>query len=191
MSLQTDDDQRLIRRMAEGDAAAIGLFYDRYGQLIFSVALRITGDRGSAEEVTQDVFLRLWQHAARYRTERGSLVTWLLTITQRRAIDELRSRRGAIRRREVELSETLPVSPEPDLAALLHLRTDLQQALAELPSAQREAIELLFFRGLSRQEIADQTASPLATIHTRLRLGMEKLRAIFLQHEQDSESATG
>lgn len=178
------DDQQLLQRSAAGDAEAIGLLYDRYGQLVFRVALRVLGDRGSAEEVTQDVFLRLWQHADRYRAERGSLVTWLLTVTQRRAIDELRSRRGASRRREVELPEMVPLADDLDLAAALQLRMDLQQALAELPAAQREAIELLFFGGLSRQEIARQTAAPLPTIHTRLRLGMEKLRVIVQRGEQ-------
>jgi RNA polymerase sigma-70 factor (ECF subfamily) len=159
------------------------LLYDRYGQLIFSVALRITGDRGSAEEVTQDVFVRLWQHAERYRAERGSALTWLLTIARRRAIDELRSKRGNNRRSEVELLETLPLNDDLDLATLAQLRIDMRQALAELPDMQREAIELLFFAGLSRQEIASRAATPLPTIHTRLRLGMEKLRAIFVRGE--------
>lgn len=182
------DDQTLLRQAAAGDAAALGLLYDRYGKLVYSVALRITGDRGSAEEVTQDTFLRLWQHAGRYQAERGSLVSWLLTIAQRRAIDELRGRNGTIRRYEVSLPESPPLQQVGDISGLMQLRLDLQQALADLPAAQREAIELLFFGGLNRREIARRTGNPLGTVHTRLRLGLEKLRSIFLKPDQEQES---
>lgn len=179
------DDQALLARAAGGDTAALGALYDRYGRLVFSVALRVTGDRQSAEEIAQDTFLRLWQQAARYAPERGSCAAWLVTIAHRRAIDELRSRRGASRRREVMLPDLVADDRAPDLADLSGLRADLQSALAELPQAQREAIELAFFGGLSRQEIADQATCPLPTIHTRLRLGMEKLRAILLRGEHE------
>jgi RNA polymerase sigma-70 factor (ECF subfamily) len=182
--LATTSDQDLLSQAASGETLALGVLYDRYGRLVFSVALRVTGDRGAAEEVTQDTFLRLWQHAASYSASLGSLPAWLLTIAQRRAIDELRSRRGTIRRREIGLPEALPEHLALDPAALSQLRTDLQSALRELPHPQREAIELCFFGGLSRQEIAQRTASPLPTIHTRLRLGLDKLRAILLRGER-------
>lgn len=182
-----DDDHALLARAAAGDTAALGALYDRYGRLVYGVAMRITGDSGSAEEVTQDTFLRLWQHAARYSRERGSLVGWMLTVAQRRAIDELRSRRGTTRRREVMLPEGLPDHDGLDLATLSQLRTDLKSALAELPAAQRETIELMFFGGLSRQEIARRADCPLPTIHTRVRLGMEKLRTIMQRGEHQSE----
>jgi RNA polymerase sigma-70 factor, ECF subfamily len=182
--LATTSDQDLLSHAASGDTLALGALYDRYGRLVFAVALRVTGDRGAAEEVTQDTFLRLWQHAASYSAALGSLPAWLLTIAQRRAIDELRSRRGTIRRREIGLPETLPEHLALDPAALSQLRTDLRSALRELPKAQREAIELCFFDGLSRQEIANRQASPLPTVHTRLRLGLDKLRAILLRGEQ-------
>jgi RNA polymerase sigma-70 factor (ECF subfamily) len=182
--LATTSDQDLLSHAASGDTLALGALYDRYGRLVFAVALRVTGDRGAAEEVTQDTFLRLWQHAASYSASLGSLPAWLLTIAQRRAIDELRSRRGTIRRREIGLPETLPEHLALDPAALSQLRTDLRSALRELPAAQREAIELCFFGGLSRQEIANRQASPLPTVHTRLRLGLDKLRAILLRGEQ-------
>lgn len=185
------DDQALLARAASGDTAALGLLYDSYGRLVFSVALRVTGDAGSAEEVTQDTFLRLWQHAAAYSVERGSVVGWLLTVAQRRAIDELRSRRGTSRRREVPIPDLLPTQGGLDPAEIAQLRTDLREALGELPAAQREAIELVFFGGLTRQEVAQRAAAPLPTIHTRLRLGLEKLRAIMLRSEgqHDDERA--
>ena len=170
-------DHNLLEQAGAGDSTALGALYDRYSRLVFGVALRIVGDRGSAEEVTQDVFLRLWQHAARYNAESGSIVAWMLTITQRRAIDELRSRRHASKRREVELPAALPLG-ELDHAQLTQLRADLEQALATLPAAQREVIEGIFFGGLSRQDLAQRLGSPVPTISTRLRLGMEKLRAL-------------
>jgi RNA polymerase sigma-70 factor (ECF subfamily) len=184
----SDDDHVLLQRAAAGDAETLGVLYDRYGKLVFSVALRITGDHGSAEEITQDAFLRLWDNAHRYQSERGSLVGWLLTITQRRAIDELRSRRGSSRRREVSIPEALPLDERIDHATLTQLRADLQQALAELPSAQREVIEATFFGGLSCREIAQQSSAPQATVYTRMRLGMEKLRTILLGGESQLEA---
>jgi len=170
-------DHQLLEQASAGDADALGTLYDRYARLVFGVALRIVGDRGSAEEVTQDVFLRLWQHAARYNSETGKVVSWMLTITQRRAIDELRSRRYASQGREVALPAALPLG-EGDHAQLTQVRADLQQALATLPTAQREAIESVVFGGLTRKELAQRLGSPLPTISTRLRLGMEKLRAL-------------
>jgi RNA polymerase sigma-70 factor (ECF subfamily) len=179
-----NDDQALLGRAAAGEIEALGALYDRYGRLVFGVALRITGDRGSAEEIAQDTFLRLWQHAARYQSERGSLVAWLLTIAQRRAIDEVRSRRGSARRRELPLPDAPMLDSRLDFSSLAHLRVDIQRALAELPEAQREAIELMFFGGLSSREIARRTGNPLGTISTRLRLGMERLRALLRGHER-------
>lgn len=179
------DDHVLLAQAATGSTEALGMLYDRYGRLVFSLALRITGDRCLAEEITQDTFLRLWQNADRYEAERGRLTAWLLTITRHRAIDALRSRRRTAQQHEVSLPET--ASAGLDFSALLQLRTDLQQALAALPPNQREVIELIFFSGMTRQEIAHHTNNPLATVHTRLRLGLEKLRSMLLGDEQSYE----
>lgn len=178
------DDQVLLQRVAEGDAEALGLLYDRYGRLVFNVALRVTGDYGEAEEITQDTFLRLWERAAQYQPARGNLVAWLRTIAQRRSIDELRSRRGSSKRREVQLDEAQLLASAIDHTALMQLSIDLQQALVQLPAAQREVIELTALAGLSRQEAARRTASPPATIHTRWRVGIQRLRTILRGEEQ-------
>jgi RNA polymerase sigma-70 factor, ECF subfamily len=178
------DDHQLLLAAAAGETEALGLLYDRYGRFVFTLALRITGDRGVAEEVTQDSFLRLWQYAHRYEAKRGNVLPWLLTIARRRAIDELRSRRGVSREREVLVPEIAQLPYGVDFASLAQLRVDLQQALRELPAAQREAIELVFFSGLSREELARRTNHPLSTIHTRLRLGFEKLRTILLKDDR-------
>lgn len=172
------DDVALLQRVAAGDAEALGVLYDRYGRLVFTVALRITGDHGAAEEITQDTFLRLWERAAQYQSARGSFVSWLWTVVHRRSIDELRSRRWSTRQREVQLDDTIAATAWVDHTARIHLCIDLQQALAELPAIQRDVIEQTAFMGLSRQEVARQTASPAATIHTRWRKGLQRLRAM-------------
>ena len=170
------NDTDLVTLLRERPAAGIAALYDRYGRLVFSLALRIVGDRGAAEEITQDVFLRSWRSLDRYQPSQGSLVSWLLSIAHNRAIDELRSRRGKNARREIS-DEALQPQAAIDAGfddALL--RGEVQQALAELPAAQREVIELVFWGGLTRREIVDRLELPLGTVHTRLRLGMDKLR---------------
>jgi RNA polymerase sigma-70 factor (ECF subfamily) len=149
--------------------------YDRYGRLVFSVALRVVQDHGTAEEVTQDAFVRCWRMIESYHPEQSSLVTWLMTIARNRAVDELRSRRGKNARREVsdELISTFLIDAGYDEALL---RNEVRQAMALLPPAQREVIELAFWGGLTRREIAEQLQAPLGTIHTRLRLALDKLR---------------
>lgn len=169
-------DAELVALLREQPAAGIAALYDRYGRLVYSVALRIVQDHGAAEEITQDVFVRCWRTVERYRAEQGSLAAWLLAIAHNRAIDELRSRRGKEQRRPRATADELPAVLEPGFDAAL-LRGDVRQALGALPESQREVIELIFWDGLTRREIAEQLRLPLGTVHTRLRLGMDKLRA--------------
>jgi len=177
-TMQNTADQALLQRIANGDAEALGLLYERYGRQVFNTALRIVGDYGIAEEITQDTFLRLWQRAEQYSPDRASLVTWLRAIARRRSIDELRGRRAASQRREIPLDEVLSSASLTDDAGLIQLCVDLRRALAELPPMQGEVLELTLFAGLSRQEIAQGLDSPPATIYTRYRTGMQRLRAI-------------
>lgn len=172
---------------ASGDAAIVALLrerspdglaqlYDRYSTLIYSVALRVVQDRGIAEEITQDVFLRCWNSIDRYQPQQGSLTAWLLAIAHHRAIDELRSRRNKTLRREVDVDTIAPLpvfDPRFDEALV---RDEVRESLSVLPPAQREAIELIFWRGYTRREAADKLGVPIGTLHTRLRLGMDKLR---------------
>jgi RNA polymerase sigma-70 factor (ECF subfamily) len=176
---------RLLRAHPPEGAAAL---YDHYGRAVFSLALRIVGDRQIAEEITQDTFVRCWRSAERYNPQRGGLLVWLLGIAHNAAVDELRSRRGQSRRRETGL-DALP-------EGIKHATIDTEQhavmsavrdALRELPAAQREAIELIYFGGLTRQEVAEQLKSPLGTIHSRIRLGMTQLR-VQLAHLFDEEN---
>jgi RNA polymerase sigma-70 factor (ECF subfamily) len=169
-------DADLVALLREQPAAGIAALYDRYGRLVYSVALRIVQDHGVAEEVTQDVFVRCWRTAERYHPELGSLSAWLLSIAHNRAIDELRSRRGKEQRRAQATEDELPAVWDPGFDVAL-LRGDVRQAVGDLPESQREVIELVFWGGLTRREIAERLRLPLGTVHTRLRLGMDKLRA--------------
>jgi RNA polymerase sigma-70 factor (ECF subfamily) len=178
-------DSMLIALLHTQPAAGVAALYDRYGRLVFSIALRIAQDHGAAEEITQDVFLRCWRNIDRYHPRQGSLVTWLLAIAHHRAIDELRSRRGKDMRREVSGEAIHPLAVLETGFDEALLRGEVQEALHLLPPAQRNVIELIFWGGLTRREVADRLGLPLGTVHTRLRLGMEKLRAALEQASPD------
>ena len=173
------DDAALVLLLQQRSVAALAQLYDRYGRLVYGMALRIVQDAGTAEEITQDVFLRCWNNSDRYHPAQGSLATWLLTIAHHRAIDELRSRRGQARRNEVSVEDLhYLASTDPAVDDAL-LRDEVHKSLRALPEAQRVAIELIYWSGLSRQEVAAKLGVPLGTVHTRLRLGMDKLRDTF------------
>ncbi len=179
--LTTPEDVELVQQLREQPGIGVARLYDRYGRLVYSVALRILQDHGAAEEVTQDVFVRCWSGIDRYQPERVRLVSWLLTIAHHRAIDELRSRRGKSQRREISADHMhLLTANQPAIDDAL-LRGEIRVALAALPQPQREVIELIFWGGLTRREAAAQLSLPLGTVCTRLRLGMDKLRGLLGQ----------
>ena len=164
---------RVLRR----EEPALGAIYDRYCRLVYAVALRITGDRQAAEEVTQDVFQAVWQCAGSFQPG-GSLAAWLMGIARHRAIDMTRSRRYRARAREELLEEHSPSNSAANdsPADTLVLRTVVRAALAELPPMQREAIELAYYGGLTHVEIAGRLGEPIGTIKSRMRLGLARLR---------------
>ncbi len=186
--LRSASDAELIGQASGGNPEALEILYDRYSRVIFSFALRIVGEPQIAEEILQEVFFRAWQQGASFQSNRGSLVTWLLSITHNLSIDEIRKRNRRPQRAdsaEPELllagvsDETVNVEDEVWLGSL---RQSILEALAQLPSAQRTPIEMAYFQGLTQREIADQLNEPLGTIKTRMRLGMLKLRE-YLGHE--------
>jgi RNA polymerase sigma-70 factor (ECF subfamily) len=169
----------LIRRFAAGDRDAFGRFYDRYAPLVYPLVLRIVRDRADAADVLQEVFWEAWQGATSYDPARGSPEAWMITRARTRAIDRVR----AVRRRGETfvppLDEGLAAAPAEaggDAAARAVDRGVIGAALAQLPPAQREAIELAYYAGLTQTEIARQLAEPLGTVKTRIRLGLERLR---------------
>jgi RNA polymerase sigma-70 factor, ECF subfamily len=177
------DDQALILQIAAAQSAALSELYDRYGRLVFSLALRIVGETGLAEEITQDVFVQLWNKANSYHSEQGKVVTWLTSFARYRAIDALRRQNVRPEGHRVEWAEG--ISPDLVDPVILELTVDLEQqklhlraALARLPEEQRRVLALAYFSGMSHQEIATTLHEPLGTVKTRVRLAMQKLRQI-------------
>ena len=171
-------DRAVLVRLADGELDALEELYDRYKTMAYSIAYRITNDTTLAEDVVQDAFLGCWRNAARYVEGRGSVKTWLLAIVHHRAIDAVRRRRPTTELPDLELPPPAALT-EPDvwMEVAAGLDADLvQRALADLSDVQREALELAYFGGLTQQEIADRTATPLGTVKSRMRLGLLAMR---------------
>lgn len=173
-------DEQLVQALSEGDPHGLAVLSERHARPVYSLALRILGDPGWAEEVAQDVLLRLWTKPQLYDATRGDLRRWLLSITHHAAVDGLRGRRGTARARDggpEPLDDMAQEGQSPEDLAWAHLQAEsIRTALLTLPQAQREAVELVYYRGLSQSEVASQTGQPLGTIKTRIRLGLQKLR---------------
>lgn len=184
---QAVQDEALIGRLAAGDTAALSQLYDRHAGAVFSLVARIVGDRQVAEELLQEVFVRVWQRAGTYQGARGKPLTWVLGIAHNIAIDEVRRRR----RRPVESDDrddegqntlllSLPAS-DSDPAELAWERVRREQivaALQQLPPAQRTLIEMAYFEGYTQSQMAARLGEPLGTIKTRMRLAAQKLREL-------------
>jgi RNA polymerase sigma-70 factor (ECF subfamily) len=168
----------VLVRLADGELDALEELYDRYKTMAYSIAYRITNDPSLAEDVVQDAFLGAWRNAGRYIVGRGSVKTWLLAIVHHRAIDAVRRRRPTTELPDVELPPpgalTLP-DVWAEVVAVLDADT-VRVALDALSDVQREAIELAYFGGLTQQEIAERTATPLGTVKSRMRLGLLAMR---------------
>jgi RNA polymerase sigma factor (sigma-70 family) len=177
-----DEDRHVLLQVASGELDALERLYDRYRTMAYSIALRITADASLAEDVVQDAFLGAWRNAGRYAESRASVKTWLLAIVHHRAVDAVRRRRPTI-----ELPEREDVPPAaltiPDVWAEVAGRLDqaaVRSAMDVLSDVQREAIELAYFGGLTQQEIASRTNTPLGTVKSRMRLGMLAMRRVLL-----------
>ena len=175
-------DDLLMERLAAGEGRALEQLYDRYHILVYSVALRIVRDQMLAEDIVQEVYLRLWRRPQSYDPTRGRFLSWLMSVTRNRAIDEVRriSRRLRIEDRRPDAPEHVRSTDRldaPELAAAIgDERREVRAALASLPPAQRRVLELAYFEGLTQAEIAVRTETPLGTVKTRTRMAMNKLR---------------
>jgi RNA polymerase sigma-70 factor (ECF subfamily) len=175
------DDAALVALVARRDEAALAALYDRYARLVYSVAFRVVGQRQLAEDVTLDAFQNVWQAAASFRQDRGRFATWLMSVARHRAIDELRRLGVRPEGNAVDLDQdtengVLRADSVEDIVSLRQSRDAVRRALADLPEPQRRALELAYFGGLTQQEIAERLDTPLGTIKTRMRMGMQKLR---------------
>jgi RNA polymerase sigma-70 factor, ECF subfamily len=184
------EDSLLMQLIAKAQSEALSELYDRYSRLVYSLALHTLGDPVTAEEVTQDVFFRVWEKASTYRSDQAKVSTWLVSITRNRAIDMLR-RRG-IRaeghsiaweeQNDASLARTNSRTPE-EVASQAIQGQEIRDAIARLPADQQRVLALAFFSGLSHSEIAAQLGEPLGTVKTRIRMAMQKLRS-WLEEEQ-------
>ena len=168
--------ERLIASLRGRDERALAELYDRYGRMVYGLALRISGDAGTAEEIALDAFWQLWQQVDRFDARQGSLLNWLLTIARSRAIDRLRAR--AARKRSVAEDPTdAGWVGLPEEAAELRQRSDLvRHAMDSLSPDQRTALSLAYYEGLSHSQIAARLQEPLGTVKTRIRQAMGVLR---------------
>ncbi len=169
-------DFSLVSAIRSGDESAMAMLYDRYSSLVYSVALRVLGDTGAAEDILQEVFMQLWRNPGLFDSSRGNLGAWLAVISRNRAIDGLRRRKP-----ETDIADIV-LSVEPDMAAEAErsvAMVKVRGALEAMPASQRAALEMAYFEGLSHSEIAVKTGEPLGTIKTRIRSGLLALRRVF------------
>lgn len=178
------DDAQLLHAVGNGDTRALELLYDRHAAVVYRLAFRMLRHRELSEELVQEVFLRVWRRSASYEPTRGRVPQWIYGIAHNLCIDEMR--RSKVRPNPVYEDDTHPVIQQlideqvdiPATAIANDQRRQILDAIAVLPTAQRECIELAYYGGLSHQEIADHLSRPLGTIKTRVRLGLQKLGAL-------------
>jgi len=177
-------DEALVALVDRGNERALAELYDRFGRTAYSVALRILRDQALAEDAVQEAFLTVWRTASRYMPERAKASTWILTMVHHRAVDLVR--REERRRTEPmdDVPEALGASTE-EIAWLCLQREQVREALARLPDPQREAIELAYYGGFTQSELADRLGEPLGTIKSRMFAGLNRLRDLLSEKEQE------
>ena len=185
------DDEKLISLIVQMQEGALTQLYERYSRVIFSLALAIVNDQATAEEVTLDVFLRVWQKAASYRVEQARVSTWLIHIARHHAIDVLRRRAARPDQYAVNLDDTtfngeFSEQDPQEFAELSMMRQRVHAALAKLPKDQKQTLVLAYFGGYTQHQIAEKLKQPIGTVKTRLHLALQKLRE-FLREEQEIE----
>jgi RNA polymerase sigma-70 factor (ECF subfamily) len=183
------DAEAIMLSVASGDSQALEILYNRYGRVVYGLALKILADPEHAEEVVQEAFWRVWTRSATFQARSGQFTPWLFGITRNLCIDELRRRQSRPR--------TIPNTPEaPDLGEFVDAHQDVEDqtwenerrrlivnALKDLPDDQREVVELAYFAGLSQREVAERISSPLGTVKTRMRLALQKLKSHLQLHD--------
>ena len=168
----------LLTASADGDRSAFAELYDLTSSRIYGLALRVVRDRNYAEEVVQEAYLQVWQKASNYQAGRGSVITWMMTITHRRAVDRVR-REELQHRRLAEYGAADAAVNQPAVLDIVVDRDDaaaLHGCLGKLTELQRNSIEMSYFNGMSYPEVAEHTDTPLPTIKSRIREGLRNLR---------------
>ena len=170
--------ETLLARIVGGDQAAFGALYDEISPRVFGLVRRLLVDHAQSEEVTQEVFLEIWQSAARYEPSKGGASTWILTMAHRRAIDRIRASQSS-RDRDVKIGIRDYVSEYDNVAQTVETTIEherVKEAMTQLTELQRQAVTLAYYGGYSHSEVAQLVSVPIGTVKTRLRDGMIRLR---------------
>jgi len=172
-------DAELVEKLQKRDPDCLAGLYDRYGQIVYSLLVRITHDHGIAEDLTQDLFLRVWTRGRDFDPAKGSLGVWIVSIARNMGIDYVRSaqRRFSARLRPIDQTDQLLFSYKPQgPESVIHSARVVKDALSSLNSNQKRVLELAYFEGLSQSEIAEQLQEPLGTVKSWMRAGLGRLR---------------
>ena len=181
MNYSNFDDQSLLRLISQKDQDALAELYDRFSRLVYSIALNALGDLALAEEITQDVFFRVWKKSSSYRPDQAKVVTWIAGIARNRSIDEIRRLKIRIEASQSpwqpeDLDITAEAQDVEDHVERSQQKIRVQRAISTLPEEQRRVLSLAYFQGYTHKEIAEILNEPLGTVKTRIHLGMKKLR---------------
>jgi RNA polymerase sigma-70 factor (ECF subfamily) len=183
-------DVHLLAQIRDGQIGALDELYSRYSRLVYSIALSIVAEQMTAEEITLDVFIKVWEKADTYRADRGSVPVWLSSMARNRAIDVLRRDRARFNAQHKFWAEN--VSPpnanerNPESTAELEIsKARLRVAISRLTDEQRDLLALAYFQGYTQSEIAELRDLPLGTVKTRLRMGIQKLRQLLRENRDD------
>lgn len=185
-------DHLLFELIRQKDPAALSELYDRYSRLVFGVALRILNDEQTAEEITQDVFLQIWNKAETYDPSFGNAASWIARIARNRSIDQYRHSHIRAEGHSTSWDDCCEEKPDEALSIEHHAitsdqRLSLLRAIRDLPVDQQKALALAFFQGMTHLEIAAFLGEPLGTVKTRIRLAMQKLRSFLASEDWRSE----
>lgn len=167
------NDQELIREIREKRPEALSRLYDMHSTLVYSIAMRVLHDAAAAEDVMQEVFLKLWQQPDSFRGERGSLCAWLTVVTRNRAIDRVRGSRSLETIDDLQIANNIDLGADAEREILIE---KTRVILKTMPHDQRQALEMAFFDGQTHTEIAEQTGQPLGTVKSRIRSALISLR---------------
>jgi RNA polymerase sigma-70 factor (ECF subfamily) len=170
--------EQLLELVGTGDQAAFSALYDQVAPRLLGLVRRLIQDHAQSEEVTQEVFLEIWQTAPRYSPEKGSALSWMFTLAHRRAVDRIRAAQAS-RDRDVRIGIRDHVQEAESVTEIVEVRIEherVTKALAELTDLQRQAVTLAYYGGFSHREVAEQLSVPIGTVKTRLRDGMIRLR---------------
>lgn len=169
----TSTDQQLMQQIRARQPEALSRIYDLYSTVVYSIAMRVLRDSAAAEDVMQEVFLKLWQQPDSFVDHRGSLCGWLAVVTRNRCIDRIRGSRRFENVDDLQLSNNIDLGADAEREILLG---KVRVVLQTMPADQRQAVEMAFFEGHTHTEIAEQTGQPLGTVKTRIRSALISIR---------------